>query len=328
MPWSCTWCGQFNKGFNQNQDPAAASAAELAAEVARYGLAPRQAGPGAGDQANPAQAVVPPVLDAVPPVQDAVPPVQDAVPPGSGRRRSRRIALPIAVAVAFVAAASVLLAAGIPRASGMTDGRGGATRAVNVTVSHVATIELQGVSGQLAIAGTTAGQVALTGQLNGTGGAPVIESRLDRASGVLAVDIRCAHASPCTQNLRLAVPAATSAIVRQPGGRVVVTDLAGPLRITAANVDISATGLRSHDLAATITNGHLSAAFTAPPCQVSIALTSAQATLRMPTSAAYRVSQQVMSGYIRVAVPQAYSDTHTVTARIDSGELQLLPWAG
>jgi ABC-type phosphate transport system substrate-binding protein len=36
-PWPCTWCGQYNQGFRQNQDPAAASAAELAAEVHRYG---------------------------------------------------------------------------------------------------------------------------------------------------------------------------------------------------------------------------------------------------------------------------------------------------
>src|SRR6185437_3020928 len=44
MPWPCTWCGRFNKGFSQNQDPAAATAAELAAEIARYG--PVRTGPG------------------------------------------------------------------------------------------------------------------------------------------------------------------------------------------------------------------------------------------------------------------------------------------
>jgi ABC-type phosphate transport system substrate-binding protein len=35
-PWACTWCGRYNQGFRQNQDPAAARAAELAAEVHRY----------------------------------------------------------------------------------------------------------------------------------------------------------------------------------------------------------------------------------------------------------------------------------------------------
>jgi ABC-type phosphate transport system substrate-binding protein len=36
-PWPCTWCGRYNEGFRHNHDPAAASAAELAAEVDRYG---------------------------------------------------------------------------------------------------------------------------------------------------------------------------------------------------------------------------------------------------------------------------------------------------
>jgi ribosomal protein L37AE/L43A len=45
MPWPCTWCGRFNRGFRQNQDPAAASAAELAAEMTRFvpGQAPASA---------------------------------------------------------------------------------------------------------------------------------------------------------------------------------------------------------------------------------------------------------------------------------------------
>jgi hypothetical protein len=47
-PWPCTWCGRYNQGFRQNQDPAAASAAELAAEVQRYGPPGSPAGPGTG----------------------------------------------------------------------------------------------------------------------------------------------------------------------------------------------------------------------------------------------------------------------------------------
>jgi hypothetical protein len=200
-----------------------------------------------------------------------------------------------------------------------------ATRAVQVTASRVGTIDLRGVPGQLTIVGTGSGQVTLTGQLNGAGGAPAVETRLERAARVLVVSIRCASAGPCSENLRLVVPGTTGADVWQPGGRVMMTGLAGPLRITASSVDVSASGLRSTVLAAVITSGHLSAAFTAPPRQVSITLVSAQATLRLSGSVAYRVTQQVTSGYIRVGIPQADSATRTVTARIDSGELELLP---
>ncbi len=47
-PWPCTWCGQYNQGFRQNQDPAAASVAELAAEVHRHGRPASLAAPDTG----------------------------------------------------------------------------------------------------------------------------------------------------------------------------------------------------------------------------------------------------------------------------------------
>jgi len=167
--------------------------------------------------------------------------------------------------------------------------------------------------------------MVLTGQLHGARSAPVIETRLNRATAALAVTIRCAPDSPCTETLRLAVPAGVGTTVRQSGGRVVVTGLAGPLCITAANTDVSASGLRSTSLTAVITRGHLTAAFTAVPRQASITLTSAQATLRLPGRATYRIAQQVTSGHVRVAIPQAASAPSTVAVRIRSAELELLP---
>jgi hypothetical protein len=112
---------------------------------------------------------------------------------------------------------------------------------------------------------------------------------------------------------------------QQSGGQVVVTRLVGPLRITAANVDISASGLRSTGLDAVITSGHLSATFAAPPRRVDITLARAQATIRLPAITAYRVTQEVTSGFVKVAIPEAGSATRTVTVRIDSGELELAP---
>jgi hypothetical protein len=332
LPWPCTWCGQFNRGFSQNQDPAAASAAELAAEAARYGQPGAAAGRGAGRQGNLAPAADSGPSPEAPDLRVGLNSAAGAgspgaVPPLPGRRGSRGIGLPMAaaVAVACAAVAAVLLTAGDPHAMGMTVGHSGTTRAVQFTASRVATIDLQGVPGQLTIVGTQSGRVTLTGQLKGTSGAPAIETRLQRAGDVLAVSIRCASAGPCSENLRLVVPGTTGATVWQPGGRVLVTGLAGPLRITAGSAEVSASGLRSTVLSAVITNGHLSAAFAAPPRQVSITLASAQATLRLSASVAYRVTRRVRSGYLRVGIPQRNSATRIVTARIDSGELELLP---
>jgi len=339
LPWPCAWCGRFNTGFSQNQDPAAATAAELAAELTSYGSPGGAAEPEAGDEATSA-----PITDSGPPAArepgDRDParaasgarpgtphprPVQAAKRPRPGGRRTRRVWLSVVVAVACAAAAGVVLTAGDPGAAGMAAAPVAVTRPVLFTASGVGSIDFRGVPGQLVLAGTRPGQVIMTGQLRGEGGAPVVETRFDHATGVLTVSVRCAPATRCTQNLRLAVPGVTGAAVRQPGGRVVATGLAGPLGITAANADISASGLRSADLSAAVTNGHLSAAFAVPPHRVSITLTSARATVRLPAGTGYRVIREVTSGHIRVAVPLTGGANRIVTARIDSGELELLP---
>jgi len=340
------WCGQFNRGFSQNQDPAAATAIELAAEVARYGLLQAIAVAAEQESAIPAQVSGPDPGDRgaapsplgwpeQPPLRSRPeqPPPQGRpeLPPEPGRQPAWRVAALIALAGAcVVGGALALLAAGSPGASGMAaghgdGGQGSVMRTVHVTASRVAGIDFQGVPGQLTIVGGESSQAILIGQLHGLGRAPALQTRFDRAAGVLTVSVRCAPGSSCTENLRLAVPAGARAVVRQPGGSVAVTGLSGSLSITAADVDISASGLRSPDLTAVITRGRLNAVFTAPPRQVSITLASAQAALRMPARAAYRVTQEVTSGHVDVAIPEAGNAIRAVTARIDHGELDLLP---
>jgi hypothetical protein len=260
-------------------------------------------------------------------------PGQAPAPPHSGQKAAWRIAISTTAVVGCVAAAFLLLPAGGPHAGGMPArkmtaggvGQIAVTRVVQVAADSVGAIDLQGVPGQLAIVGTGAERVTLTGQVSGSRAAPVVVTRLDRTANVLVVSIRCATASTCTQNLRLAVPADTGTVLTQSGGQVVVVDLAGPLHITAANANITANGLRSPSLTAVITNGHMTAAFTVPPQQVSITLASAQAAVRLPVYVAYLVNQEVMSGYIRDAVPQESTATRTVTAHLESSELELLP---
>ena len=153
---------------------------------------------------------------------------------------------------------------------------------------------------------------------------PVVVTGPRLVNGVLHLGYRCAAHSPCTGRLRLVVPQHCGIVLRQPSGHVIATGLAGPLRISARSVDISATGLRSPSLAASITSGHLSAWFVSPPGRVGLALVSAQATVHLPATVPYRVSQQVTSGYVHAGIPQASNADRTITARINSGELELL----
>jgi hypothetical protein len=200
----------------------------------------------------------------------------------------------------------------------------GTSHAISVITGPAATVELQAAPGQVTIVGSATGVLTLTGKMQWTGRAPIATARLDRIAGVLRLSYRCAAASPCTGNYRLVVPWRTAIALREPSGHVVISGLDGPLRITARHVDISATGLRSPSLRAAITSGHMSASFASAPRHIAVALTSAQATLRLPASAAYAISEQVTAGYVHAGIPQDASAARTIAVRINSGELELL----
>ena len=198
------------------------------------------------------------------------------------------------------------------------------SRVISVVSGPAATVELNAAPGQVTIVGSATGLVRLTGQLHWTGHAPIAATRLNRVAGVLQLSYRCATASPCAGNYLLVVPWRTAVVLRQPAGHVVISGLAGPLRITAHSVDISATGLRTPSLQVAISSGHMSAAFAAAPRHLAVSLTSAQATFRLPASPGYAISSRVTAGYLQVGIPQVASAAHTIAVRIDSGELALL----
>jgi len=246
------------------------------------------------------------------------------IPPPSGAaaaapRPPWRVAAFVAAVVAVVVLTIVLAAAARNRGQGPS-----ATRKVFVAADSVNTVDLQGPPGQLTITAVRTSRVTLSGPVHWTGRSAVIVNGPRLVNGVLHLAYRCAAHSPCTGHLRLVVPQHCGIVLAQPSGHVIVTGLAGPLRITARSVDISAAGLRSPSLVASITSGHLSAWFVSPPGRLGLTLVSAQATLHLPASAAYRVSQQVTSGYVHAGIPQARTANRTITARIDSGELELL----
>jgi hypothetical protein len=218
---------------------------------------------------------------------------------------------------------AVLVAAAVSAAS-HSSRHGGNSQAVQVNVGSVTAVDLQAVPGHLSVTGTGSGQASLTGVLDWNGPhAPAASSHLDGHR--LSLSYRCSRASPCTADWRLAVPRRAAVTLTVPGGYVLIAGLAGPLQITASSVDVSATGLACSRLDAAITSGHLGAAFSAPPQQLSVSLRSAQSTIDLPASVAYAVSDQVTSGYINVGIPESASSRRTVTATVLSGELALLP---
>ncbi|MGO8885756.1 MAG: hypothetical protein ACLPUO_28025 [Streptosporangiaceae bacterium] len=250
------------------------------------------------------------------------PPGGQVVTPVPGPARSPRRLGSRAVAVLALAAAVAVVVAVVHAAA---PARGATSRGVDLAAGSVRAVNFQGVPGRIVITGASVRQVRLTGQLHWTGRAPAVTARLNRGTGVLTLAFRCVRASPCTENCRLVLPQRTAVTVRQPSADVVLADLAGPVSITARSDDIGATGLRSPSLTASITSGHLTGVFSVPPRRIAVTLASAQATLRLPVTACYAVTSRVTSGYVHVGVPRSATASDSVTASIDSGELELQP---
>ena len=239
---------------------------------------------------------------------------------GPPRARHGRTAIVVAavVAVAVVIVVVAVTAGGAARAAAKP------SRAVSETAGPVSTVDFRGVPGQLTITATSASQVRLTGDLNWKNHARAATETARTDGGVLYLTSRCAAGSPCTENYRLTVPAHTAVVLNQTSGHVAVSGLDAALRITAEGTSISATGLRSPSLTATLRSAHLGASFAGAPQQVSLTMASAQATIRLP-AARYLVSTQVTWGYVKVGVPQSGTSSRHVTARLTSSELELLP---
>jgi hypothetical protein len=342
--WACTWCAQPNAGFRQRRDRAAATAGDLAAELARFG----GVAPALGE--TPAASGAP-VADAGETLAAGGTSGLGGESAGRPGRRSRRLLTIAAVLLLIVAAGAAIgvgaghltTAAGPPASPeppAAPDGPIGTarpaspasspaevrqtSRPISVTEAGVGAIDFDGVGGQLTVAAGP-GPVRLSGTLNWTGQAPRASVTRDRTGRALRLSYRCAPASPCTEDYRLTVPAGAALAVRQPSGQIMLAGLSGTLSITAASADVVARQLGVGTLRAVINGGQLIADFVRPPRSVRVQLIRADGTVRVPGMARYRVSQQVSSGSVDIGVPQSGSSGRTIIATVRDSHLALLP---
>ena len=157
-PWPCTWCGEYNQGFRQNQDPAAASAAELAAEVHRYGRPHSPAGPDTGGRERTKAYTM------------AVPVAEGPATPGERSPRHCQIPTPTPGARHFVrkrgvlagAAAMVAVAAVLAALLGAA-GHGGSNKPPLPTVSARPTLRQTPTAATAATIACASGSIELLG---------------------------------------------------------------------------------------------------------------------------------------------------------------------
>jgi len=201
-----------------------------------------------------------------------------------------------------------------------------------VSTSHgadgVKTVELDGFNGKVTI-GVAGSQIAATAQPVSGNVAPGLEFHLDAATHVLTLACHDEHtgkgpiACPATE-YKISVPAGMGVQLQLLNGQATLTDLSGPLKITASSAYVDAQALKTNDFTAAITSGTLNATFATAPTQAAVTVTSAQATLHLPATTSYAVRQKTTSAYVQVAIPQAPTAPHTVVATATSGEISLL----
>jgi DUF4097 and DUF4098 domain-containing protein YvlB len=142
------------------------------------------------------------------------------------------------------------------------------------------------------------------------------------ATHVLTLGCSAPAACPTTTYTVL-VPAHMGVTLHEVSGQATLTNLSGPVSITASSADTTAQDLRTTDFTAAIISGTLNASFATPPTHVSVSVTSAQASLLFPATAKYDVQQQTVSADVQVAIPQSSTSTHTVQVSATSGEINL-----
>lgn len=201
-----------------------------------------------------------------------------------------------------------------------------------ISTSHgadgVKSVELDGFNGKVTVS-VNGSQVAATAQPVNGNESPGLEFHLDQSTHVLTLACfeegtgRGPVACPATE-YKVSVPAGMGVTLQLLNGQASVTDVSGPVSITAKSAYVEARGLKTPDFTATITSGTLDASFTTAPADVAVTVSSAQATLRLPGTVSYDVQQKTTSAYVQVSIPQAADATHVVRATASSGEIGLL----
>jgi hypothetical protein len=239
------------------------------------------------------------------------------------RPTSRSTPLLIAGALALIL---VLIAVAWHTTSNHPAATSATTTTTQYAAANVTTVDLNGINGTLTVGASNTPQITATAEPANGHPAPTLTFHRDAATHVLT--LTCASsttpASTCpTSTYTVLVPAHMGVTLHEVYGQATLTNLSGPLSITASSADTTVQDLRTTDFTATIISGTLSATFATPPTHVSVSVTSAQASLLFPSNATYDVQKQTVSADIQVAIPQSPTSPHTVHVSATSGTINL-----
>jgi hypothetical protein len=109
-------------------------------------------------------------------------------------------------------------------------------------------------------------------------------------------------------------------------GRTTLVDVRGPVEIVSSSGEVSATGLRGGAVSADVSSGDTELSFSDAPDDVTVSAESGDVTVQLPADGnPYSVRAESSSGRAQVDVPTDSSSTRSVSVRVSSGDVDVVP---
>ncbi len=130
----------------------------------------------------------------------------------------------------------------------------------------------------------------------------------------------------CGARFQVAVQARLPVVIDGGGGSVQLRGLSGPVRVSTAAGDITASALRSPTVRVTSSQGNADVGFAAAPRFVDISCTSGSATARVPVSGhRYRVVVTAGTGSARTRVRDYRLSRSVIRVMTSNGSALVVP---
>jgi hypothetical protein len=190
----------------------------------------------------------------------------------------------------------------------------------------VTALRIKSPGGLIEVVAGAGGSIEVTETVRYDGDKPSVSHKA--ADGSLALEAsECGGGighKVCQVSYRVTVPKDVAATVRNTGGDVSVTGLAGALDLTADGGKVLASGLTAKSFTAKADGGTVNATFADAPDRVHIESAGGSVTAHLP-DAAYAVDATADGGKQNVKVRTDPGSPHKVSIRSDGGSVDVLP---
>ncbi|MFI6792491.1 DUF4097 family beta strand repeat-containing protein [Nonomuraea sp. NPDC050383] len=187
----------------------------------------------------------------------------------------------------------------------------------------VARLVLVGGAGETVISEGDGSVVKVVETLRWTSAKPTTEHKVE--GDALAMRYDCPEAMDnCSVDYTIEVPKGMAVDVATGSGGIRLKALGGPIKTKVGSGDLEGTGLTGTQIKVEAGSGDAMLKYATPPDSVDLVIGSGNAKIELP-GGPYNVDAKAKSGDATVSVKTDHNSPHKVVARVDSGDVSILP---